>query len=63
MKAKRMVEIYAIVQVGAFDYKVYPSGRVWFWDADMKWEELQPQHYLYEAIRDAGLKAINEDQQ
>ncbi len=62
MIAVRVVDIYAIVTTGAHEHKVYPSGRVLYWlDYADRWEDMDEDHPDYEAIRDAGLKAINEE--
>lgn len=63
MIAQRFVDIYAIVTTVAHEHKVYPNGRVFFWLDYRGWEEMDEDHPDYEAIRDAGLKAINEDKQ
>jgi hypothetical protein len=60
MKARRVVETYAIVEVYGCDYKVDSDGRVYFWD-DTCWEEMSSDWHVFEATRDAGLKAINEE--
>lgn len=63
MIAKRIVDIYAIVHDGLYaDYRVYPDGRVHTWAyGAIRWVDLDKDHPNYEAIRDAGLKAINEE--
>jgi hypothetical protein len=64
MIAIRVVDIYAMVMHRGEDYKVKPDGRVLYWlgYADV-WYELDKGNSDYEAIREAGLKAINEDKQ